>query len=56
MLNPRILATILVVSAVLMGALGAYFLVVRGSPSVGIALMVVAIADLALATFFAQRG
>lgn len=54
--NARLLATILVGSAVLMGALGAYRLVVRGNAPVGIALMVVAIVDLGIATFFAQRG
>ena len=57
MANPRsqLVAKILLGSALIMGALGAYFLLVRQNTAVGSVLLIVAVSDVALAVVFSSR-
>lgn len=52
----RIIALSLLASAVLVGILGLTFLFALGKPLVGWILLAVALADGAMAMFFARRG
>lgn len=52
----RIIALALVASALVIGALGFAFVFTFGNRLVGWILVLVAVADLAMAAFFARRG
>jgi len=52
----RIIAVALVASALVIGTLGFAFLFAFGNRLVGFILLLVAVADLAMAAFFARKG
>ena len=54
-MRTQLVAKLLLGSALIMGALGVYFLVARQNTAVGSVLLIVAVSDVVLAVIFSSR-